>query len=310
MYFEYAVEPAAIGSSWDRFKYIFEKFGFDKGRLVSRMPEKWEKKVIAAAKEAGVPNIKMASIIDRLRGSKRLCVVDFGRSYDSDLDWLENALSEHGRIPFHAIVATNGNNACKDLVALDDFDEGNGLVYAPTSQNVPRTAGDIADALFPLVLAAKEVDIVDPYFDLRPQKGDYTGPLSALLRKLAAAKCPAKVIRIHFGTRDSRPPDHLLAQEAPKLTNGLIPPGFVLQLYEWAEKAGGEDFHDRFVLADCGGLMIGAGLSATGPQETAAFTLLDGQHVQNLRRRFEDQSTTYSRVGSVVQIEDGKAQLL
>jgi len=52
MLFEYAVEPQAIGSSWQTFLYLIEKFGFDRGRLISRLPGKWEKKVIQAAKEA------------------------------------------------------------------------------------------------------------------------------------------------------------------------------------------------------------------------------------------------------------------
>ena len=36
MLFEYAVEPRAIGSNWKDFKYLIEKFGFDRGRLISR----------------------------------------------------------------------------------------------------------------------------------------------------------------------------------------------------------------------------------------------------------------------------------
>lgn len=104
MLFEYAVEPQAIGSSWQTFLYLIEKFGFDRGRLISRLPGKWEKKVIQAAKEAGVPDIRMASIIERLRNAK-LAVVDLNRPYDSEKSWIENALTEHGRAPFHAIIA-------------------------------------------------------------------------------------------------------------------------------------------------------------------------------------------------------------
>ena len=49
-----------------------------------------------------------------------------------------------------------------------------------------------------LTFAAKEIDIVDPFFDLRPLNGDYVGPLSALLAKLAAAGCEGKTFRIHY----------------------------------------------------------------------------------------------------------------
>jgi hypothetical protein len=36
MFFEYAVEPHAIGSNWQNFRYLIEKFGFDRGRLISQ----------------------------------------------------------------------------------------------------------------------------------------------------------------------------------------------------------------------------------------------------------------------------------
>ena len=61
MHYEYAVEPAAIGSSWETFRYVIEKFGLDKGRLISRLPKKWEKRVIQAAKEGGLSEVKLAS---------------------------------------------------------------------------------------------------------------------------------------------------------------------------------------------------------------------------------------------------------
>ena len=41
MLYEYAVEPRAIGSSWQTFRYVIEKFGFDRGRLISQFPNTW-----------------------------------------------------------------------------------------------------------------------------------------------------------------------------------------------------------------------------------------------------------------------------
>src|SRR5690606_19859762 len=96
---EYAVDPAAIGADWRTFKDLIDRFGADKGRLISRLPTKWEKKVIQAAKEAGVPDVRMSSIIDRLAHSKHK-VVDFNRAYNHEADWIGNALREHGTRPF------------------------------------------------------------------------------------------------------------------------------------------------------------------------------------------------------------------
>ena len=120
-----------------------------------------------------------------------------------------------------------------------------------------------------------------------------------------------KVIRIHFRTHESRPPDNILLKDAPGQTKGVIPAGFVLQLYEWAEIPGGEDFHDRFFLTEAGGMMIGAGLSAAGSNETAVFTLLDDGHARALRSRFAADSTVCTRTGSAVAIDaNGNASLI
>jgi hypothetical protein len=300
---EYAVEPAAIGADWETFRFLIEKFGFDRGRLISRLPKKWEKKVVQAAKDAGVSDIKLASMVDRLRTAAKLRVVDFGRSYNSECSWLENAVREHTANPFHAIIYAGEERPCAEALCPDDCDDDNVLFSAPISRDIARSAGELADALFILAATAHEIDIVDPFFDLRPANGDFLSPLASLLGKLSASGAAGKVIRIHFRTHDRRPPDNILLRDAPRQTNGIIPPGFVLQLYEWAEVQGGEDFHDRFFLTDTGGLMIGAGLSAGGPAESATFTLLDGGHVQGLRSRFAPNSTVYTRVGSAVQID-------
>ena len=184
------------------------------------------------------------------------------------------------------------------------------LFVATTSCDVTRTADQIVDALHAITAVSKEVDIVDPYFDLRPTKGNYLATLVALLARLAGHPGQTKAIRIHFRDHDTRPSSEVLARDGSAQVRGLLPPGYRIELYAWSEKQGGEDFHDRYVLTDLGGIMIGAGLSADGPRESAAFTLLNFEHAQLLRRRFSDGSTVYARVGSAVRIRnDGSTEL-
>lgn len=311
MHSEYAVEPAAIGADWETFRYLIEKFGFDKGRLISRMPRRWEKKVIAVAKEAGISELQMKSLVERLKNTERQRVVDFGRVYDPEAGWMENALAEHAKRPFRAIIGAVAENSCSDSVAATLCDEDHDLIATPISCDVPRTADALADALLPLAYAANEIDIVDPYFELRTLGQDFVGPLSALLAKLSALGSAGKTVRIHWHTHGSRPRDQDLATAAPGLTRGIIPPGFTLHLIEWEEIAGGEDFHDRYVLADCGGIMVGAGLSVAGPQEHATFTLLADSHAGTLRQRFAASGVTFRQVGRTIELrDDGSAHLL
>jgi hypothetical protein len=298
-----------MGADWRTFKDLIDRFGADKGRLISRLPAKWEKKVVQAAKDSGVPDVRISSIVERLRDSRHK-VVDFNRTYDHDADWIDNALREHAGRPFKAIICDAGRAACAEAMQPDDCSDRHPLFGAATSCDVIRTADEIAGALYTITAVSKEVDIVDPYFDLRPTEGNYLAPLVSLFARLAGDPGPSKAIRIHFRDHVSRPPPALLARDGSAQINGLLPPGYCLELYAWSEIRGGEDFHDRFVLTDLGGIMIGAGLSADGPTETAAFTLLDFEHAQGLRDRFADGSTAYARAGYAVRIRhDGSTEL-
>jgi hypothetical protein len=167
---EYAVEPTAIGADWRTFKDLIDRFGADRGRLISRLPVKWEKKVIEAARDAGVPDVRMTDIVERLRNSKHK-VVDFNRTYDHEADWLDNALREHANRPFKAIICEAGRTTCAEAMQPDDCSDGHPLFGAVTSCDVIRTADEIADALYTIAAVSKEVDIVDPFFDLRPTEG-------------------------------------------------------------------------------------------------------------------------------------------
>ena len=310
MHSEYAVEPAAIGADWETFRYLIDKFGFDKGRLISRMPKRWEKKVIAVAKDAGLPDVRMASLVEKLRHTKKRRVVDFGRCYDSNATWIENALEEHRKRPFRAIIGATMDAACSVSLTADICDDDHELIAAPTSRNFPRTADAIAGALLMFTYASREIDFVDPYFNIDPRGQDYIGPLASLLRQLEDLGGTGKTIRIHWRTHESRPTAELLLNNAPQLFNGVIPHGFVLQLCEWEEVEGGEDFHDRHVLSDCGGIMIGAGLAAAGAREHATFALLDDDHAASLRQRFSAGSRVYRKIFGVELYDDGRAVLL
>ena len=109
MLYEYAVEPQAIGSSWATFRYLIEKFGFDKGRLISQFPKKWFREVYEAT--AGLPPVQKKRIEEALNQARKNKVVRCGRPYDPDAgDWLHNALTEHKRSPFRAVIATENPN--------------------------------------------------------------------------------------------------------------------------------------------------------------------------------------------------------
>ena len=112
MHSEYAVEPDAVAANWERCRYISEKFGFDKGRVLSLFPKNWLKLAIevinTVGSEGDIKPLEKKRIIEMLRKLKRDCAIASGRDYDPDSKrgWLSNAIGQQSSKPFHAIIAT------------------------------------------------------------------------------------------------------------------------------------------------------------------------------------------------------------
>jgi hypothetical protein len=81
MLYEYAVEPAAISSDRKTCLYLAEKFGFDRGRLLSLFPKRWLPLAIEAASR--LPDVEKARVVEKLTKLKRDCSIRSGRNYDA-----------------------------------------------------------------------------------------------------------------------------------------------------------------------------------------------------------------------------------
>ena len=310
---EYAVEPAAIGSSWEAFRYLVGLLTFEQGRRISRFPKTWEREVIAIAKAAGVAPVKLLSIVERLKSAGTSgSIVDLNRRYDPALgDWLTNALAEHRRAPFHAIIALANVANDNSIIVVDDASDDHQLLRSAHAWEVPRTGAAIAAAVVPLLQTAREILIIDPFLDWRdvPPASRYRETLRAILQALHGFGARNVAVQLHFRTHDARPPANLVVANARRLLNGLLPQTFSLELYEWAERANGEDFHDRHIICDCGGLTIGAGFEAVGGHQNAEVSLKPFDMTRTLKARFTVGTAAFDLVGKVVVVAaDGTAR--
>lgn len=308
---EYAVEPAAMGSSWETFKYLIGLLTFEQGRRISRFPSDWEKRVLAEAETSGIGPVKVASVVERLkRARERGSIVDFHRGYDPKLGWIANALAQHQLRPFHAIIAEANPGNDSVVVCRSDVDDVHALFLSTHSWEIPRTGKAIAAAVAPLACTAKEILIVDPFMDWRdvPRGKGYRDFLSEMFTCLTAQGHTGCAVQLHFKRLDERPPQTLVLRNARRLLNGLLPVGFRFELYEWEERDNGEDFHDRHILCDCGGLSIGAGFSAVGAHQHAEVILKPYELTQTLKARFTPRTAPFNLVGKVIRItSDGVA---
>ncbi len=312
MHHEYAVEPAAIGSNWEIFRYVFEKFGFQKGRLISRFPGPWPRLVIEAAAQAGVGDIAYAKIVEKLRQGRRTALVRTGRDYDPILgSWVENAAASHAIRPFRGVIAQQGAELDDVAISLAELDDDHPLMVAPTSRDIPRTTTDIAGACFLLLYAAREINLVDPYFNFVSVGQDYRGPLEQMMHALQDAGKANVHIRIHYSARYAHSSQAEILNDPGRWVNVTIPTGYELHLYAWEQRQGGERLHDRFLLCDCGGMTVGTGFSASAPQENATFMLLDSDHARELRSKFADDSTAYTQAERGVRVKsNGEAEFI
>ncbi|MDD9997294.1 MAG: hypothetical protein OXQ89_06070 [Rhodospirillaceae bacterium] len=312
MHHEYAVEPAAIGSSWETFRYIFEKFGFQNGRLISRFPNSWPLMVLEAASEAGIGDLDRKKIEEKLRQGRRTALIRMGRHYDPALGgWVENAAASHASRPFRGVIAQQGVQLEDALISSADLEDDHPQMLAPRNQDIPRTIADIARACSLLLHAARVIDFVDPYFNFVTIGQDYRGPLERMMRTLHAAGKANVRIRIHYSARHAHASQADILDDPGRWVNLSIPEGYELHLYAWQQREGGERLHDRFLLCDCGGMQAGIGFAASQAGEYVKFSLLDNAYAQQQRLKFTDGSTVYAQDGRGVRVKsNGEAEFI
>jgi hypothetical protein len=129
MLYEYAVEPQAVGESWETFRYVIEKFGFDRGRLISKFPRNRFDEVLIAVKD--FRPVEKLRVIEALNIAKQNKVVGCSRPYDLARVWLHNALKQRPVVPFRAVISKENPGAEECVLLVRELDELNPLMKAP-----------------------------------------------------------------------------------------------------------------------------------------------------------------------------------
>jgi hypothetical protein len=295
---EYAVEPKVIGSNWQNFRYILEKFGFDKGRLIAEFPRQvWFREVYNAA--SGFPPTQRARLEILLKQARGTKVIRTGRPYNQNLDWLSNALTEHQRLPFQAIIAQENGGGSEAVLLGEELDEQHPRMVVANPISVPRDAPSIASALSALLEHGSRVLVVDPFFD--PFNGRYKSALRACLLAVKAGN-PQTVCEIHYRyhVKASSPTD--IERAAWHLFPGLIPDGMSIKIFCWKEKDGGADFHARYLLTEKGGIAVDAGFSAEGAHQMTDMHRMDAASCIERAAAFDKAATVYELIGNVLLI--------
>lgn len=278
----YAIEPECVVAWCDRrsFRIVSGRFGVGTPRLLLELPKfsSWKKAVYDAASKANLSDLHKTRLAElfKLLGNQR--VRRMGTAYDGTRPWLENAEAEYARHPFAAIIAmTNPRSHAAVLLESAVGDEGNPLWHRPLAATPSRTPEGIAAVVSALVENCDEIHLVDPHFG--PENARHRRVLDSILELVAARRSglPSRVC-VHCSPKAKI--DFFEAEALAMASR--IPAGVTLTFKRWAERAGGERFHNRYLLSNIGGVIIGVGLDAGREGQTDDVNLMDA--VQFLKR--------------------------
>ncbi len=253
MIYEYALEPALL-SNWKDCRYFAEKFGIPQGRLISRFPRRWERMVLDSL--AGCGEVERARIVECLVRLQK-SILSRHHEWNNQLDWLANAETEHGKRPFHAVIAGSNPRNREFVLEGDSISEANPLWRVPHMPPVQRMATDMAQRVAPLLCISKRILFVDPHF--RPNEIRWRRPLQAFLSVATNARRPGDILKVEIHVNDELETTFFETQCRQCLPQ-IIPGRLRVRILQWREREQGEKLHNRFILTDMGGVSFGVGL--------------------------------------------------
>ena len=283
MIYEYAVEPRLV-AKWalEGTGRMVGQFGMDHRWLVSDFPKDWVSEVWGALYEhfgyddGSLDFQNTKPILDAYVQILGEHVIRRTVSIPTTERWIDAALGEHVRRPFHAIVADQGVPENRAVITLDVIDDvRDARWYLPTVEPSPKSAAQIAEVLRPLVARAREIVIVDPYFKAEER---FTAPLAAILGASVRDRepelgLPRVVVMTGVDHAHSPLDPPFSSEEKLKVANNLLhwarqrlpsllPAGIEIEFVCLTQAVGGDPLHNRFVMTDIGGAVMPYGTAA------------------------------------------------
>jgi hypothetical protein len=130
----------------------------------------------------------------------------------------------------------------------------------------------MAARVAPLLRAAMEILFIDPHFG--PENIRYRRPLEAFLSAIFDQRGgePLKKVEIHTSAKSEA---LSFKNECERRLPPMVPQGMILRLVRWRQRDSGEKLHNRYILTDRGGVLLGVGLDDGKPEETDDIVSLD-----------------------------------
>ncbi len=219
--------------------------------LISRFPKQWKKMVNDAC--AAQPDRERSRIEEILRNmANKKTIIASGRQYDANQTWLENAEQQQSIKKFHAIIANDNPNECKDVLIYStirtELEEDIPLFKVQRNQSIQRTPKALAISVLILLQNSREILFIDPHFG--PETSRWRMTLQAFLK--TATEAGHQLARCEYHLKAKSASNYFQETCEAKLPK-IIPKDLQLTLIRWEEKPQGEKFHARYILTDIGG---------------------------------------------------------
>jgi hypothetical protein len=267
----FALEPKVVATWGEEFRFIHDKFGLGTPRVLLELPRfiDWKNNVYAAASELdfSAKDWKRLEELFRIFGEHRCRRTS--AVYNDVLSWLENAEREHARWEFRAIIATENPRRHAAVVLGEDIGLPKACLWTCEAGVTPcRSPEGLAKALSAMLISCRELHLVDPHFG--PENGRHRRVLEALMDVLAIHALAPEVIRVHCSAKSDL---GFFEQEAVNMA-ARLPSGCTVEFARLRQRPGGEKLHNRYVLTDLGGAVLGVGLDAGDAGESDDLMLL------------------------------------
>ena len=294
MIFEYALEPEMVAAWGDRnnHRFFLREFGPGQGRLVSRYPKRWARKVWESfGGGSDMDRKRLEELLARLQDTmiKRRDYV-----WDDAETWLDNALAEHNRHPFKAVLARNNPAYHPDILCEDDLPSP--AWETPHGVTVKRKTTDMTAVIETMLGRCCWVKFIDPYF-VKGKRG-HKKSLQAFLKVLASDRPVASLERIEIHTSG----DGATADFLRNFYEDIIPKGLQITLFQWQEKPGGQRLHNRYILTDLGGVSFQHGLDTGAVGETDDINRLDLEQFELRCKQYDSATSTFDQAEEPLKI--------
>jgi hypothetical protein len=268
MWKEYAIEPACVVQSRETFRFLLSNFGTEHGRWIVRFPKAWRQQIHAALETSPLRDVDRTRVIEWLKVDKGRFFGAGGDNFSPGVSWLQNALVHHDARPFAKILAVANPDAHADVVVPEAENDLGACLACPHIVSVERNASAMVGAVAPLLGKAAELIFIDPHFG---PEARFLDVLAAALQRVAQRAQKPSRIEYHFQAKVSAVE---FEQNWESRILSAIPAGLTLTFVAWHERPGGEQLHDRFILAPIGGVDVTVGLDTGSPGQTTRITRL------------------------------------